>query len=61
MTEHAFIVRTLLHSGGTPRVLTENAFATRKEAEAFCQLTLYAMQRNLGPDQQQVTVEIREG
>ena len=40
------------------RVLTENYFATRKEAEEFCALTDYAMKLNYGAEQQLVTTEI---
>jgi len=41
-------------------VLTENYFATRKEADEFCALTDYAMKLNYGAEQQLVTTVIVE-
>ena len=46
------------HARGNSEVLTENYFATRKEAEEFCALTDYAMKLNYGAEQQLVTTEI---
>ena len=56
--ESNFVVKTIFHARGSPEVLTENYFATRKEAEEFCALTDYAMKLNYGAEQQLVTTEI---
>lgn len=53
-----FVVKTIFHARGNSEVLTENYFATRKEAEEFCALTDYAMKLNYGAEQQLVTTEI---
>ena len=53
-----FVVKTIFHACGSSEVLTENYFATRKEAEEFCALTDYAMKLNYGAEQQLVTTEI---
>lgn len=50
--------KDLFHARGSSEVLTENYFATRKEAEEFCALTDYAMKLNYGAEQQLVTTEI---
>lgn len=39
MNESNFVVKTIFHARGSSEVLTENYFATRKEAEEFCALT----------------------
>ena len=39
MDENNFVVKTIFHARGSSEVLTENYFATRKEAEEFCALT----------------------
>ena len=46
MDENNFVVKTIFHARGSSEVLTENYFATRKEAEEFCALTDYAMKLN---------------
>ena len=58
MNESNFVVKTIFHARGSSEVLTENYFATRKEAEEFCTLTDYAMKLNYGAEQQLVTTEI---
>lgn len=58
MDESNFVVKTIFHARGSSEVLTENYFATRKEAEEFCALTDYAMNLNYGAEQQLVTTEI---
>ena len=58
MDESNFVVKTIFHARGSSEVLTENYFATRKEAEEFCALTDYAMKLNYGAEQQLVTTEI---
>ena len=58
MNESNFVVKTIFHARGSSEVLTENYFATRKEAEEFCALTDYAMKLNYGAEQQLVTTEI---
>ena len=55
MDENNFVVKTIFHARGSSEVLTENYFATRKEAEEFCALTDYAMKLNYGAEQQLVT------
>ena len=51
MDENNFVVKTIFHAGGSSEVLTENYFATRKEADEFCALTDYAMKLNYGAEQ----------
>lgn len=58
MNESNFVVKTIFHACGSSEVLTENYFATRKEAEEFRALTDYAMKLNYGAEQQLVTTEI---
>lgn len=58
MNESNFVVKTIFHTCGSSEVLTENYFATRKEAEEFRALTDYAMKLNYGAEQQLVTTEI---
>lgn len=58
MDESNFVVKTIFHACGSSEVLTENYFATRKEAAEFCALTDYAMKLNYGAEQQLVTTEI---
>ena len=58
MNESNFVVKTIFHAHGSSEVLTENYFATRKEAEEFRALTDYAMKLNYGAEQQLVTTEI---
>jgi len=60
MDENNFVVKTIFHAGGNSDVLTENYFATRKEADEFCALTDYAMKLNYGAEQQLVTTVIVE-
>lgn len=60
MDENNFVVKTIFHAGGNSEVLTENYFATRKEADEFCALTDYAMKLNYGAEQQLVTTVIVE-
>ena len=55
MDESNFVVKTIFPARGNSEVLTENYFATRKEAEEFCALTDYAMKLNYGAEQQLVT------
>lgn len=43
MDESNFVVKTIFHACGSSEVLTENYFATWKEAEEFCVLTDYAL------------------
>lgn len=58
MNESNFVVKTIFHARGSSEVLTENYFATRKEAEEFCALTDYAMKLNYGAEQQLVTTDL---
>lgn len=50
MDESNFVVKTIFHACGSSEVLTENYFATWKEAEEFCVLTDYAMKLNYGAE-----------
>ena len=58
MDENNFVVKTIFHARGSSEVLTENYFATRKEAEEFCALTDYAMKLNYGFFNDTATTEI---
>ena len=58
MDESNFVVKTIFHARGSSEVLTDNSFATRKEAEEFCALSDYAMKLNYVSDQQLATTEI---
>ena len=60
MDESNFVVKTIFHACGNSEVLTENYFATRKEAEEFCVLTDYAMKLNYGAEQQLVIIMIQQ-
>ena len=42
MTEHKFVVKLVCYLSDEPEVLTEINFATRKEAEEYRDLALYA-------------------
>ena len=58
MNESNFVVKTIFHARGSSEVLTENYFATRKEAEEFCALPDYAMKLNYGVLHEPATTEI---
>ena len=58
MNENNFVVKTIFHARGSSEVLTENYFATRKEAEEFCALTDYAMKLNYCSFKDTATTEI---
>ncbi len=60
MAENKFVVKTISCFGDEPKILTENDFATKKEAEEFRDLTLYAMKLNYGENQTVIRVEIEE-
>lgn len=60
MAENKFVVKTISHLRDKPKVLTTNNFATKKEAEEFRDLTLYAMKLNYGENQTVVRVEIED-
>lgn len=60
MAENKFVVKTISCLRDELKVLTENEFPTKKEAEAFRDLTLYAMKLNYGENQTVVRVEIEE-
>ena len=48
MTEHKFVVKLVCYLSDEPEVLIEINFATRKEAEEYRDLTLYAMKAKYG-------------
>lgn len=60
MAENKFVVKTISCLRDEPKVLTENEFPTKKEAEEFRDLTMYAMKLNYGENQTVVRVEIYE-
>ena len=60
MAENKFVVKTISFLRDEPKVLTENDFATKKEAEEFRDLTLYAMRLNYGENQTVIRVELEE-
>ena len=51
MAENKFVVKTISCLRDEPKVLTTTDFATKKEAEEFRDLTLYAMKLNYGENQ----------
>lgn len=60
MAENKFVVKTISMLRDNPKALTENDFATRKEAEEFRDLVTYAMKLNYGENQTMVSVVIEE-
>lgn len=60
MAENKFVVKTISCLRDEPKVLTENEFSTKKEAEEFRDLTMYAMKLNYGENQTVIKVEIEE-
>lgn len=60
MTEHKFVVQLVCHLSDKPAALSQYAFRTRKEAEEYRDLALYAMKLNYGDDQTMFNFEIFE-
>ena len=60
MTQNKFVVKTISCLQDKPKSLTENEFPTKKEAEEFRDLALYAMKLNYGENQTVIRVEIEE-
>ena len=60
MAEHKFVVKLVCYLSDKPEVLTQYAFGTRKEAEEYRDLALYAMKLNYGDDQTMFNFEIFE-
>ena len=60
MTEHKFVVKPVCYLSDKPEVLIQYAFGTRKEAEEYRGLALYAMKLNYGDDQTMFNFEIFE-
>ena len=58
MAENKFVVNVFWNSDNS--IISSNDFATKKEAEEFRDLTLYAMKLNYGENQAVVRVEIEE-
>ena len=51
MTEHKFVVKLVCYLSDKPEVLTKFNFATRKEAEEYRDLAIYAMKAKYGEEQ----------
>ena len=60
MAENKFVVKTISCFRNEPKILTENDFATKKEAEEFRDLTMYTMKLNYGENQTVVKVELEK-
>lgn len=60
MVENKFVVKTISCLRDEPKVLTSTDFTTKKEAEEFRDLTLYAMKLNYGENQAVIKVELEE-
>ena len=60
MTEHKFVVKLVCYLSDEPEVLTEINFATRKEAEEYRDLAIYAMKVKYGEEQTMFDFEIVE-
>lgn len=58
MAENKFVVKVFWNIDNS--IISSNNFATKKEAEEFRDLTLYAMKLNYGENQTVVRVEINE-
>lgn len=58
MAENKFVVNVIWNSDNS--VISSNDFTTKKEAEEFRDLTLYAMKLNYGENQTVVKVELEE-
>lgn len=58
MAENKFVVNVIWNSDNS--TVSSNNFTTKKEAEEFRDLTLYAMKLNYGENQTVVRVEIEE-
>lgn len=58
MAENKFVVKVFWNIDNS--IISSNDFATKKEAEEFRDLTLYAMKLNYGENQTVVRVEIEE-
>ena len=57
-TEYKFVVKLICHLSNEPEVLTQISIATRKEAEEYRDLALYAMKVKYGKDQTMFDFEI---
>lgn len=58
MAENKFVVKVFWNIDNS--IISSNDFATKKEAEEFRDLTMYAMKLNYGENQTVVRVEIYE-
>lgn len=58
MAENKYVVKVIWTRDKD--VISSNSFATKKEAEEFRDLNLYAMKLNYGENQNLVEVEIEE-
>ena len=60
MTEHKFVVKLVCYLSDEPEVLSQYAFGTKKEAEVYRDLALYAMKAKYGEDQTMLDFKIFE-
>lgn len=60
MAENKFVVKTVSLLRDTPKVLVENQFATKKEAEGFQKLMNYAMELKHGKNQTAFSIVLEE-
>lgn len=60
MTEHKFVVKLVCYLSDEPEVLSQYAFGTKKEAEVYRNLALYAMKAKYGEDQTMFDFKIFE-
>ena len=58
MAENKFVVNIFWNSDNS--IIGSDKFATKKEAEEFRDLTLYAMKLNYGENQTAIKVELEE-
>ncbi len=58
MAENKFVVKTFWNNDNS--IINSNDFATKKEAEEFRDLMMYAMKLNYGENQKLVRVEVEE-
>lgn len=60
MAENKFVVKTVSMLRDKPKVLVENQFTTKEEAEGFQRLMNYAMELKHGKDQTAFSIILEE-
>ncbi len=60
MAKNKFVVKTVSMLRDKPKVLVENQFATKKEAEGFHRLMNYAMELEHGKNQTAFSIVLEE-